>query len=245
MVRLESDAESQGRPFGRRRDWRLGGRSVKKWDLRVLAVAVAVVGVGVAGGVLLNQLTGQWPPLLSSYFLWLTLAAAVTWALIKARPPGLLRFKPTDLLWGLSLGLLMRLTQGLLENANSRSFPSADSLDSWWWMSTALPAVAIAPVLEELVFRGVLLVAIYGLLRRSVGTVAALVTSALASAGAFVLFHSAFQELLLSEGVQLFLFSVVAASLVILTGRIAGAILMHVTYNVSYLLLVAAGTILA
>jgi len=60
-----------------------------------------------------------------------------------------------------------------------------------------------------------------------------------------VLLHSAFESLALASGVQLFVVGAVCALTVLLTGRMWGAVCIHVVYNVSFLMLAVLGTMLA
>jgi membrane protease YdiL (CAAX protease family) len=230
----------------KRTDWRLGGRAVRRWDLSVIAAALIGVGLGVVGGGVVSRLLVPWAPIASTVILWAGLGAAVVFAFVRARPAGLLRFRPIDVLWGVGLGLGLRLLQGWLSGADAATFPSATSLDgslpSAWWLTDALPAGLIAPVIEEFFFRTVVLVAVYQLLRRSVGGVAAGMTALLVSAGGFVLLHATAGALTLTDGIQLFAVGATCALVVLLTGRIWGAVLTHIVYNVSYLALVLVGT---
>lgn len=176
------------------------------------------------------------------------MAAVVIFALTRSIPAGLLRFRPIDLMWGAGLGVGLRLLQGWMEGIESSAFPTVVTLDGslpqTWWFTTALPAGVVAPVLEEFFFRAVVLVAVYQLFRRSVGLVAASLTALLASAGGFVLLHSAFEALTLTGGVQLFAVGVTCSLTVLLTGRIWGAVCIHAVYNVTFLALALLGTLL-
>lgn len=250
---LESDAPvATDRAHGSRRrrkrtDWRQGGTTVRKWDLSVLSAALIGAGVGVVGGGVVSRIAAVWAPFASTVVLWLGLAAAVVFALARSRPAGLLRFRPIDLLWGVGLGLALRLLQGWLSGADAAPFPSAARLDGslppGWWLTDALPAAVIAPLVEEFFFRVVVLVTIYQLLRRSIGKVAAGVTAALVSAGGFVLLHAAAGALSVTDGIQLCAVGITCALVVLLTGRIWGAVLTHVVYNATYLALVVVGTL--
>lgn len=245
-------SEASGEPAtpGRRRrkrtDWRLGGTAVRRWDLAVLSAALIGVGLGVVGGGAVSRIAAPWAATASTVVLWLGLGGAVAFAFARSRPAGLLRFRPIDVLWGVGLGLGLRLLQGWVSGADAAAFPSAMALDgglpSGWWLTEAIPAGLVAPLVEEFFFRTVVLVAVYQLLRRSVGGVAAGVTAALVSAGGFVLLHATAGALTLVDGIQLFAVGGTCALVVLLTGRIWGAVLTHVAYNVSYLVLVVVGT---
>jgi membrane protease YdiL (CAAX protease family) len=105
--------------------------------------------------------------------------------------------------------------------------------------------VVLAPVIEELFFRAILIVTIFQMLRRSVGPVAAGATALLASGGMFVLLHGFSDALSVLTGLQLLAVGLTCGLIVLLTGRIWGAVLVHAIYNASYVLLVLAGTFLA
>lgn len=229
----------------RRTDWRLGGSEVRKWDARVLAVMLACVGLGVLGSVAVDHFASiEWAAR-SGFVLYLFCALGLGYAYKVARPARLMRAKSTDLLWGISLGLILRILQGALSNANAHPFPTAGNISSSWWYSVAISGGLVAPLIEELTFRAVLLVSVFQLLRRSVGSLAAGATSLLVSSSVFVLLHAAFNSLSLGQGIQLFVVGAVCASVVLLTGRIWGAVLVHFVYNASYLLLVLVGSYLA
>lgn len=239
------------RPARRRRrrtDWRQGGSAVRRWDLSVISAALIGVGVGVVGGAAVSRIPLVWAPIASTVVLWIGLGSAVVFAFLRGRPAGLLRFRPIDVLWGVGLGLGLRLLQGWLSGADAGAFPTATSLDgglpSGWWLTDAVPAGVVAPIVEEFFFRAVVLVVVYQLLRRSVGGVAAGVTAALVSAGGFVLLHATTGGLTLTDGIQLFAVGGTCAVVVLLTGRIWGAVLTHIVYNVTYLALVLVGTAL-
>ncbi|WP_288121560.1 CPBP family intramembrane glutamic endopeptidase [Microbacterium sp. 69-7] len=240
------EAATPGRRRRKRTDWRLGGTAVRRWDLSVLSAALIGVGLGVVGGGAVSRIAAPWAATASTVVLWLGLGAAVAFAFARSRPAGLLRFRPIDVLWGVGLGLGLRLLQGWVSGVDAAAFPSAMALDgglpSGWWLTEAIPAGLVAPLVEEFFFRTVVLVAVYQLLRRSVGGVAAGVTAALVSAGGFVLLHATAGALTLVDGIQLFAVGGTCALVVLLTGRIWGAVLTHVVYNVSYLVLVVVGT---
>lgn len=232
----------------RRTDWRLGGRAVSRWDTSVLVSAAVGGGIGVLAAVLVARISAPWAPTVSLLALWAGLLGAVVWAFIRARPAGILTFRPTDLVWGLGVGLGLRLLQGLSSDANSAPFPSSASFSgilSAGNVPDFFTAGFAGPVIEEFFFRAVLLIALYQLFRRSLGHVAAGVTAAFTSAGAFICLHAAFGALTLSDGLQLFLVGVACSGLVIMTGRIWGAVLAHIVYNVSFVLLGVLGTALA
>ncbi|WP_019181007.1 CPBP family intramembrane glutamic endopeptidase [Microbacterium yannicii] len=229
----------------RRDDWRLGGRSVRKWRESLLAIALLSLGAGLLAGTLIDLVSDA--PLAAASATVLVAAGmlvAVVWAFIRSRPVGLLRFRGVDLLYGIALALLLRLTQGWIEVAlgGTGALPSAPAVDlpGGWWLAEALPAVTIAPVLEEFFFRAVVLISVYTVLRRPFGHVVAV----LASTALFVAVHAMTMSLSVDAAVSLTLLGLVCASLVVLTGRIWGAVLVHLGFNLTFVALAAVGSAL-
>lgn len=248
-----SDARSLRRPRREprrgRTDWRLGGRAVSRWNKRVLVVslggAVFAIGAGLVARTLWPANSGS----LSLLLTWLGLASAIVYAFARGRPAGLTRLRPVDLVLAVGLGVGLRLLQGVVSGTSSTAFPqpfSPTDLDfsSWLW-GELLPAGLGGPVVEELFFRAVLLVSVFQALRRTLGYLSAGVTALLISAGSFVLLHSAFAPVALPEGIMLFSLGATCAGLVLLTGRIWGAVCLHIVYNVTFLLISLAGGLLA
>ena len=240
-------AEPEGekpRRRGRRRkrtDWRLGGTGVRPWNGSLLVIALISLGAAIFAGSLV-QLLWKSPsaPLVSTAILWVGMIVPVVVAFRRGRPAGLLRFRSTDLIWGLALGLGLRVIEGWVTDAASRPFPTANVTSSWLW-TEALPAGLVGPVIEEFFFRTVVLVAMYGLLRRTAGRLAAAVAAVLVSTATFILIHVVDGSLPLGESLSVGAVGLVCATLVILTGRVWGAVLAHIVYNTTMLLLMAAG----
>jgi membrane protease YdiL (CAAX protease family) len=172
----------------------------------------------------------------------------IVWAFTRSRPIGLLRLRAIDLLYGLVLGALLRTTQGWIEglDGSAATLPTLLQVDGSWALSTiALDVVApivVAPLVEEFFFRAVVLVALYTVLRRPFGKLTAGLVAALASTALFVLVHGISGDGDASGILALSLLGVVCALLVLLTGRIWGAVLVHVVYNASYVALALAAS---
>jgi membrane protease YdiL (CAAX protease family) len=211
--------------------------------------ALLGLGFGVLVGSIVALMPVPWAPEASQISLWAGLTIAVLYAFATHRPAGLLGIRGVDFLWGIALGVGLRFAQGILSQADIRTFPSLSDIAggaSHDFSFLIVPSAAIVgPLVEEFFFRGVLVVAIYQVLRRQVDHLVAAFASLLASAGGFVLLHVAFSPLQLSDAVQLSLIGGTCALLVLLTGRIWGAVLAHVTYNILYLALALAGSLLA
>ena len=250
--RREEASDSRGSSGeGRRTDWRLGGRSVHRWRSLVLAIALLGVGIGVLlGTVLTLVLPAAWGGLAATAVLWLGMLVPIVWAFARSRPAGLLRIRWLDLLWGFGLGVMLRMVQGWLSVAagGSGALPSytsiGGSLPTGFVFTDVLSPVVIAPVIEELFFRAVILVSVYTLLRRSVGRLMAGSCAVVVSSALFVMLHSLTGALSVDAVISLSLLGLVCGSLVMLTGRIWPAILTHVVYNGTFVVLALAGTYL-
>ncbi|SMQ58415.1 hypothetical protein SAMN06295943_0168 [Agreia sp. VKM Ac-1783] len=213
-------------------------------------------GVGfVAAFVLISLLTGwlrgavYYDPhlvLLSSYaVVWVPFLGAVLVASYirgtrsLARDIGL-RITWLDVFFGVGAGLLARAAAGLVEIALTGrmvgmgvSFGDA-VYDGWWLFGTILAPVLLAPFIEELFFRGLLLRAVHrasiGLLGSRTATVIAILVSSLL----FALLHltqAANPMAALILGVSAFLFGLAAATIAAFTGRIGGSIVAHIVFN--------------
>ncbi len=247
---IDAEPESgESRERTRRRDWRLGGRTVAPWRERVLAIALIALGVGVLGGTaLVTFVNAAWAPLAATVLLWVAMLVAIVYAFVRSRPAGLLGFRAQDLVFGLGIGLLLRLVQGWVDVATggTGAFPTyptiGGTLPNGWLFNDVIATVVIAPVIEEFFFRGVILVALYTLLRRPVGKIVAAAVAAVASTGIFVLVHALGGALAVDQVISLTVVGLVCASLVLLTGRIWPAVLAHMVYNGTYVVLALIGT---
>lgn len=232
-----------------RRDWRLGGRAVRTWNRKLLTLWCILVAAGIVSALAIERWVRPPEGVLVQAPLWVSMAVVVGVAFRRARPAGLLRLRFSDVIWGIGLGLLLRSVQGSLSGADSLPFPGSGSgafaQAPRWWMTDVLPTLIVGPFLEEAALRAVLLVTVFQLLRRSVGSLAAGLTALLVSAGAFVCLHAAFSPLTLSDGLQLFAVGATCALLVLLTGRFWGAVVVHIVYNATFLALVTMGSVLA
>lgn len=234
-----------------RTDWRLGGTTVRRWREGVLAVALVSLGVSLLAGLLIGTLwSSSLAPVVGTAVVGIGMLVPVVWAFSRSRPIGLLRFRAVDLLYGLALGGLLRMTQGWLEVGvgGSGALPSVGSAGEGaplsWWLAEALPSIVVAAPLEELFFRGVVLVALYTVLRRPFGKLAAGIAAGLGSAGLFVAIHALASTATVDATLSLLLLGLTCGALVLLTGRLWGAVLVHVVYNATFVLLAVAGTAL-
>lgn len=222
---------------------------MRGWREPILAVALIALALGLGVAMLVDALwTSPLASAVATGIVWVSLAVGVVFAFGRSRPIGLFRFRAVDLLYGVVLGVLLRTVQGWAEAAENGAavFPSIALIDGQastsWWGVEVIGALAVAPVLEELFFRGVILVGIYTLLRRPFGRVVAAASAVLTSSALFVLVHALAQGADLSATLSLFLLGVACAALVVLTGRIWGAVLVHLLFNATFLALAAVGT---
>jgi CAAX protease family protein len=249
--RRRAEGSDSRLPAGKRTDWRLGGRTVHRWRSQVLAIALLGVGIGVlAGTVLTLVLPPAWGGPAATAVLWIGMLLPIVWAFARSRPAGLLRIRWLDLLWGVGLGLILRMVQGWLSVAAGGSgalpsYPSiGGSLPAGFVFADVLSPVVIAPMIEEFFFRAVVLVSVYTLLRRPVGKLMAGAVAVVVSSALFVMLHSLSGSSSVDAVISLSLLGLVCGSLVMLTGRIWPAVLVHVVYNGSFVVLALAGTYL-
>ncbi|MCZ4069187.1 CPBP family intramembrane metalloprotease [Microbacterium sp. H37-C3] len=237
----EPVATTSRRPRHRRVDWRQGGSSVRRWREMMLAWALVSLGAGILLGylVLWLQPAASWSGLAATAALWLGMLIPVVLALRVSRPAGLLRFRAADLLIGLGFGIVLRLVQGLIQQGveGQARFPGLLLVDgrlpASWWLTDAAAAGLVAPVLEEFFFRGVVLVAVYTLLRRAAGPATAGVAALLVSTAVFLVSHLVGGALGVDGVLSIALVGVVCAGLVLLTGRIWTGVVAHVVFNLS------------
>nr|WP_243847470.1 CPBP family glutamic-type intramembrane protease [Microbacterium ulmi] len=215
----------------------------------MLALALFSVGAGMLAGILIATLwPSPWAQAAATALLWVGMLVPVVRGLSLSRPAGLLRIRPLDVLFGVALGGMLRLVQGWIESAAGGSgalpsYPLIDGgLDSAWWLTAAVAPVVVAPVVEELFFRGVVLVSVFTALRRPLGSAGAGLAAVLASTVLFVVVHASDGTASVDQVVSAGLVGLVSALLVTLTGRLGGAVLVHVVYNASFLALAVAGT---
>jgi uncharacterized protein len=234
----------------RHRSWRSGGSSVRRWGWELAGWAVLGLGAGVVVAAAATQFVGgELGAVLSLAGLWIGMAVPVVLAFARSVPRGLLRFRPVDVLYGVVLGALLRLAQGGLETLASgpRPFPSYLVVDGalapGWWFDDLIAPVLVAPVVEEAFFRGLVLVTVFVAVHRlSRDRVTAGMVAVAISAGLFVLAHAVLAPISWDAAVSLLLLGLVTGLLVSLTGRIWPALVTHVVYNGSYVVLALIGT---
>ncbi len=228
-----------------RTDWRLGGRTVLRWRESLLAVALVSLGVGLLAAYGAQQWLGS--DLWATLCIWVGMLVPVVVGLRRSRPIGLLRFRAVDLLYGVVLGILLRLVHGWISAAGGDtgfpSYPTVDGkLGDTWWFTDVVAPVLVAPVIETFFFHVVVLITVYTALRRRAGALAAGITACSAVVALFVFTHAIAGVTATPAVVALALLAAVCAALVLLTGRIWGAVLTHSSFNATFMLLGVVGT---
>ena len=234
-----------------RTDWRLGGRTVYRWREGLLAIALISLGAGVLLGSLIAAVwDSPWAAASATAIIWIGMLLPVVWAFTRSRPIGLLRLRAVDVLYGVVLGALLRTTQGWIEGLDGTpaEWPGlvqvGGSIPFSSMVVDVVGPVVVAPLVEEFYFRAVVLVSLYTVLRRPFGKLTAGMVAALGSTALFVVMHGISGAADESGVVSLSLLGLVCALLVLLTGRIWGAVLVHVVYNASYVALMAVASVL-
>lgn len=199
------------------------------------------------GAVAAKLLIPEHGDLWSLVVLWSGMLATVILAFVEKSRAGIFRFRFVDLVWGVGIALIIRLIAGGVGHANSTPFPNSPTLrDSpqAWALEQAVSAGLIGPVVEELFFRGVILVAVYVALQPITNRWISGAAATVVSAGLFTLTHASFATISIQDAFQLFTLGAGCSLLVLLTGRISGAVILHAFYNLMFLALTAVGTVL-
>lgn len=233
------------------RPWRRGESTTRRWNLELLGWAVCGLGAGVLAGRAASALL---PPETAGggarTAVWVALGVPVALAFSRSRPRGLLRARPVDALYGIVFGVALRVLQGWLEGMGGdpvvwpSTFSSDGSLPESFAAHALSDAIA-APVVEELFFRGVVMVCIYVVLRGVSGRVGAAIAAVAVSTALFVAAHQLASDTSGADPLALAAVGAVAGTFVMTTGRIWPAIAVHVVFNATGYLLLAVGTVLS
>jgi membrane protease YdiL (CAAX protease family) len=234
---------------------------LEKADLLPRRWGVRESVVGLVAAVLFMRLLVMWLTsgvyydghvalLLSYAVVWVPLLAACAFACFISGTRSLrrdfgFRFTWLDALFGISIGLLARAVASLTEIA---FFGRMSGLgvtfgevvyDGWWVFGTLLAPILMAPLVEELFFRGLVLRTGSRLLSSLRSQHVALTISILCSAFLFSLLHLAEVNNVTSAlvlGISTLTFGLGSSVLAALTGRIGGSIVAHMTFNASLIL---------
>ncbi|GAA2583008.1 hypothetical protein GCM10009862_22750 [Microbacterium binotii] len=251
--RPEPERRSRRRRPRAPRVWLQGGSTTQRWNWFLVGGALMGLGAGLliatAASALIGGTLGGW---IGSLVLWASMIVPVVFAYARSVPRGLLRFRATDLLFGLFLGLGLRVVSGLLEQAERGSafWPALPStgggLSGVNWLADAVVPVVVSPVVEEFFFRGFLLVALFTVFRRLTRSPSvAGAGAALISTGIFLLLHQFTGSLAAGAAgaASIALFGLATAVLVLVTGRFWAALIAHIVFNGSYVALAVVGTL--
>lgn len=217
---------------------------------------LADAAVGLFGAVLLillltsGTITRLFPDFVANYSEWL--GYLVVWVPLLGAVLGatylrgrgslardfLVRFRWIDVLWGTSIGLLTRVIATIIEIAFYGRSGSGPLLldDSRWVFFALLAPVIIAPVIEELFFRGLFLRALLRLSFPGVFSnsrfrnVFAIVVSSLTFALLHVVVATSPLEAIVTALATL-VFGTAAGTVALLTKRAGGAIIAHSVFN--------------
>ncbi|MGK9147400.1 CPBP family intramembrane metalloprotease [Plantibacter flavus] len=180
---------------------------------------------------------------------WAPLLAAVVVARFGVRAPAGspsvlgFGFRPIDLLWGIAAGLLLRilvsvlevLVNGTMPAVASGPAPSGSAAIVSSFVIAVLAATLFAPLIEELFFRGLLLRSLRASVRGGAVWAAVLVSAAMFAALHLVVANGPKEALV--AGLGTFLVGLGTGTAVVLTGRIGVAVVTHVVFNASLLVL--------
>jgi membrane protease YdiL (CAAX protease family) len=193
-------------------------------------------------------LGGNLALLLSYLVVWVPLLAACAFATYARGTRSLKRdlglaITLTDVLFGLSLGLLARGLVSILEIVTTGrmglgSVTLGEVVYNGWWVFGALIApIIIAPFVEELFFRGLVLRSVQGLvLGRFAPAIAIFVSAMLFAALHLTQGPSPSQAIVL--GFSTLILGIAAGILAIMTGRIGASIMAHATFNATIIVAV-------
>lgn len=185
----------------------------------------------------------------SLLLLWTGLFGAAIYATFAMRPVGILSFRGSDVVWALAIATLLRLVVGVVHGVETSPFPIASvsasgSLVDWAVTNFAFAGLA-GPFVEESFFRLALLPVIFTLLVPRFGALGGGMLAAFVSAAGFAALHIVFNAPDAASVVELFVLGFLCSSLVLLTGRVWGAVLLHVSYNAGFLAFSMAGFVLS
>lgn len=225
-------------------------------DTRRARTRLTIALIGLAAAALLAatmragvQIAQPFDALGSYVLVWVPLLGAVLLARFAVSPPrgsasvlGF-AFRPIDLLWGLAAGLILRIVVSVLEVVVYGSLPATagggaptgSALIVVSFIVAVLAATVIAPVIEELFFRGLLLRSVRGSMPGRAAWIAVVISAALFASLHLVVVSGPAEALV--TGVGTFLVGLGTGTAAVLTGRLGPAIATHIVFNASVLVL--------
>lgn len=153
-----------------------------------------------------------------------------------------LRFRPMDLLWGVGIGFIGRSVDAILRlvmvgSTGLGQQPTISAIAAPIAQTVALGIIApvlVAPVLEEIYFRGLIQRSAAALLE-PLGTVTKWTAAVILTSLAFALVHAllllAQPEEAMLAGISTFVFALLAGTVAAATNRLGGAVVGHVVFN--------------
>ncbi|WP_423917969.1 lysostaphin resistance A-like protein [Frigoribacterium sp. 2-23] len=223
------------------------------WD--VVYAALALVAVVIASSAVSDLLSSQpaalpeFVRLLASYaVVWIPLAAAVVFAGTGVGRRAVfrhlgLRVRPIDALWGVGIGLIARVIDAIVNLGATGAtglepLPLIDGGPTGATLVLSVVApVLIAPIVEEIFFRGLLQRSLGRVfhLRAGLSATASGVVSVVLTAAVFALMHGLVgpqsTTTLVLTLIGTFVFGLLAGAVTAATGRLGGAIIAHVVFN--------------
>lgn len=192
---------------------------------------------------------GRLALILSYAVVWVPLLGACTFACFVSGTRSLskdlgLKFTYLDSLFGLSIGLLARAAASITEIAfygqmNGLGVTFGEVVyDGWWIFGVIVAPIIVAPFVEEIFFRGLVLRTALRISCRMTKRTSVII-SVVVSASLFAALHLAEVTNVTSAlvvGISTLVFGLASGVLAALTGRIGGSIVAHSTYNGSLIL---------
>ncbi len=234
-----------------RRSWTADDAVVDGWGAELFGWAVVGIGAAtVIGHLIPDVLPGPAGSATVQALVWIALGIPVLLGLRRSRPRDLLAIRTIDVAAGLLLGILLRLADGAIEGIGgvSAAWPALITTDGgipgeFWGRAAA--GTLVTPIVEEMLFRGVVLVSLVLLLRPVAGSSAAAVAAIALSTTLFVVAHALSAPQSGAELLTLALLGLVAGILTMTTSRLAPAVVTHLVFNATGFALLAVGTLLA
>jgi membrane protease YdiL (CAAX protease family) len=228
--------------------------ATKAWGAAVVGVIVAVIAMLAWSWLVRTVIIPPWLQAVGSYLVvWVPLGVALVVAARSAARSGgtaVVRrpfVRPIDLLWGVGVGLMLRGVAAGIEVVLLGRMPGGGlqlEIDpAMAWFTLLVAPVLLGPVIEEFFFRGLALGSLRDIgqadasgTRRTTATVSAVLITSLLFAALHTL-ESPSPLIALVTALSTFAFGLAAALLVVFTGRIGGAVIAHIVYNGSLILL--------
>ena len=185
-------------------------------------------------------------PLVAYFATWIPLGVGV-WAACRHRGWQAsadqlgLRFSVFDIFWGVAAGCIARLVDAVIRlqltgttGLSPQPVLGTPAIDGWAVIVGIVAPVIVAPLIEEVFFRGLLqrsLAQAFGAAGRLRASAAAILITSVLFALAHVVVGGTLGVDAVATAEGTFAFSVIAGVVAAATGRIGGAIIAHVVFN--------------